>query len=238
MIGERLIFVLCNLWPFKKNLRVTNLGVLFHVSGSFLLCYTVTNANQWSPSPAGNPGMSLIKLFLVENTSGTQDFLESSAPDPGNPPPPPIKKPKVFLARKSLIIENLRIHGLWRGSLINILNSVERAKLLQLSQNVTVKSRLRITGRHKLLFQVEFGIDREYLMCYRVPGFLAVLGFGSVPLPSPLSSVITVSSRAGIFKEATGAWNRGGRGLSYRQARLHRLAEFIPWNRFRGPINV
>jgi hypothetical protein len=49
-----------------------------------------------------------------------------------------------------------------------------------------------------------------------------------------LSSLI----RAGIFKASMGARNRGGRGLSYRPARLHRLAEFIPWNRFRGPINV
>ncbi len=45
-------------------------------------------------------------------------------------------------------------------------------------------------------------------------------------------------ARAGIFKEAMGARNRGGRGLLYRPARLHRLAEFIPWNRFRGPIHV
>jgi hypothetical protein len=44
--------------------------------------------------------------------------------------------------------------------------------------------------------------------------------------------------RAGIFKESMGARNRGGRGLSYRPARLHRLTEFIPWNRFRGPIHV
>jgi hypothetical protein len=34
--------------------------------------------------------------------------------------------------------------------------------------------------------------------------------------------------RAGIFKESMGARNPGGRGLSYRPARLHRLAEFIP----------
>jgi hypothetical protein len=27
-------------------------------------------------------------------------------------------------------------------------------------------------------------------------------------------------------------------GLSYRPARLHRLAEFLPWNQFRGPINI
>jgi hypothetical protein len=44
--------------------------------------------------------------------------------------------------------------------------------------------------------------------------------------------------RAGIFKESLGARNGGGIGLSYRPARLHRLAEFIPWNRFLGSINV
>jgi hypothetical protein len=45
-------------------------------------------------------------------------------------------------------------------------------------------------------------------------------------------------SRAGIFKQSMRARNQGEIGLSYRPARLHRLAEFIPWNRFRGPINV
>jgi hypothetical protein len=35
-----------------------------------------------------------------------------------------------------------------------------------------------------------------------------------------------------------GARNRPGIGLSYRPARLHRLAELIPWNRFQGFINV
>jgi hypothetical protein len=44
--------------------------------------------------------------------------------------------------------------------------------------------------------------------------------------------------RAGIFKQSMGARNRVGIGLSYRPARLHRLAEFIPWNRFLGSINV
>ncbi len=47
-----------------------------------------------------------------------------------------------------------------------------------------------------------------------------------------------IQYRAGIFKESMGARNRGGRGLSYRPARLHSLPEFIPWNRFRGPIHV
>ncbi len=44
--------------------------------------------------------------------------------------------------------------------------------------------------------------------------------------------------RAGIFKQSMGARNRGGIVLSYRPARLHRLAEFIPWNRLLGSINV
>ena len=35
-----------------------------------------------------------------------------------------------------------------------------------------------------------------------------------------------------------GARNQVGIGLVYRPARLHRLAEFIPWNRFLGSINV
>ncbi len=39
------------------------------------------------------------------------------------------------------------------------------------------------------------------------------------------------------FLESMGARHRGGIGLSYRPARLHRLAEFIPWYRFLGSIN-
>jgi hypothetical protein len=36
--------------------------------------------------------------------------------------------------------------------------------------------------------------------------------------------------RAGSFKQSMGARNRVGIGLSYRPARLHRLAELNPWN--------
>jgi hypothetical protein len=35
-----------------------------------------------------------------------------------------------------------------------------------------------------------------------------------------------------------GAGNRVGIGLSYRPARLHRLEELIPWNRFLGYLKV
>jgi hypothetical protein len=44
--------------------------------------------------------------------------------------------------------------------------------------------------------------------------------------------------RAGIFKKSMGAKNQMGIGLSYRPARLHKLAEFMPWNQFLGSINV
>ncbi len=40
-----------------------------------------------------------------------------------------------------------------------------------------------------------------------------------------------------IFKQSMEARNRVGIGLSYWPSRLHRLAEFIPWNRFLGSIN-
>jgi len=48
----------------------------------------------------------------------------------------------------------------------------------------------------------------------------------------------TDSFWAGIFKKSMGLRHRGGIGFSYRPARLHRLAEFIPWNQCRGPINI
>ncbi len=41
---------------------------------------------------------------------------------------------------------------------------------------------------------------------------------------------------AGIFKQSMGARNRVGKGLSYRPARLHMLAELIPCNRFLGSL--
>ncbi len=41
---------------------------------------------------------------------------------------------------------------------------------------------------------------------------------------------------AEIFKQSMGARNRLGIGLSYRPARLHSLAEFVPWNQFLGSL--
>jgi hypothetical protein len=43
---------------------------------------------------------------------------------------------------------------------------------------------------------------------------------------------------AGIFKQSMGARNRVTIGLSYRPARLHRLAELVPRNRFLVSLKV
>jgi hypothetical protein len=43
---------------------------------------------------------------------------------------------------------------------------------------------------------------------------------------------------AGNFKQSMGARNRVGIGLSYRPARLHSLAELVPWDRFLGSLKV
>ncbi len=58
------------------------------------------------------------------------------------------------------------------------------------------------------------------------------------PFKSKPEADIFSTFKAGIFKKSMGARHRVGIGLSYRPARLHRLAEFINWNRFLGPINV
>jgi hypothetical protein len=43
---------------------------------------------------------------------------------------------------------------------------------------------------------------------------------------------------AWIFKQSMWARNRVGIGLSYRPARLHSLAELVPWNRFLGSLKL
>jgi hypothetical protein len=43
---------------------------------------------------------------------------------------------------------------------------------------------------------------------------------------------------AGFFKHSMGARNRMVKGSSHRPARLHRLEELIPWNRFLGSLTV
>jgi hypothetical protein len=61
------------------------------------------------------------------------------------------------------------------------------------------------------------------------------------------ATVITLSTQleipsgvtsAGIFKQSMGARNRVGIELSYGSARLHSLAELVPWNQFLGFLKV
>ncbi len=46
------------------------------------------------------------------------------------------------------------------------------------------------------------------------------------------------SAELEFLKKSMGARHRGGIGFLYHPAMLHRLEEFIPWNQFRGPINI
>jgi hypothetical protein len=46
----------------------------------------------------------------------------------------------------------------------------------------------------------------------------------------------TGATCAGIFEQSMGARNQVGIGFSYQPARLLRLAESVPWNRFLGSI--
>jgi hypothetical protein len=47
-----------------------------------------------------------------------------------------------------------------------------------------------------------------------------------------------LKSSAGILEQSMGARNRVGVGLSYRPARIYRLAELINGNRFLGSLKV
>jgi hypothetical protein len=104
-----------------------------------------------------------------------------------------------------------------------VCNSLQYTACTFSSANYIIKQFIEKNALHNFLVQRE---ETDYL--YEI---LQSPGLG-------LSRVHAVLNRAGIFKESMGARNRGGIGLSYRPAGLHRLAEFIPWNRFLGSINV
>jgi hypothetical protein len=58
---------------------------------------------------------------------------------------------------------------------------------------------------------------------------------GGIDSLAPVKFTNSGSELEFLNKEAR---NRIGIGLSYPPARLHRLAEFIPWNRFQSSINI
>ncbi len=79
---------------------------------------------------------------------------------------------------------------------------------------------------------------RPALFVYIVPKHKQTIQMWDICIPCPTYVYFWPATRAGIFKQSMGARNRVGIGLSYRPAGLHRLAEFIPWNRLLGSINV
>jgi hypothetical protein len=86
------------------------------------------------------------------------------------------------------------------------------------------------------IFKYQVKRMRNYLFRIQSPNFYI---FKRSPrIDSKESIPPAFVARAGIFKNSMGARRRGGIGFSYRPARLHRLAEFIPWHQFRGPINI
>jgi hypothetical protein len=59
----------------------------------------------------------------------------------------------------------------------------------------------------------------------------------AVTIPS-FEKGLVIGIRAGIFKQSMGSRNRVGSVLSHGPARLHSLAELVPWNRFLGSLKV
>jgi hypothetical protein len=93
----------------------------------------------------------------------------------------------------------------------------------------------RLTGGTRLLGNYSKGPWDGSILSHSEPVFR------NVYIAWRSSTTNRVSYRAvsaGIFNQSMGARNRVGVGLSYQPARLHRLAEFIPWSRFLGSINV
>ncbi len=86
----------------------------------------------------------------------------------------------------------------------------------------------------KLSFSIKW--KRAFWACFR-ENWVYKFGHRFHPVPPPTCRLF-VYIRAGIFKKSMGARHRGGIGFSYRPARLHRLAEFIPWHQFRSPRNI
>ncbi len=82
--------------------------------------------------------------------------------------------------------------------------------------------------------------------CVRQVAAFPILARGTTAKPhvflyifaSMVALYVSQSPELEFFKQSMGARNRVGIGLSYRPARPHKLAEFIPWNQFLGFINV
>jgi hypothetical protein len=81
-------------------------------------------------------------------------------------------------------------------------------------------------------------MERKTLLEDSLASYLNVGAIRLRHTPTPYAYAIRLHSSAGILEQSRGARNRVGIRLSYRPARLHRLAESYPLNRLLGSIKV
>ncbi len=87
----------------------------------------------------------------------------------------------------------------------------------------------------RLIFEIPQRLEHQRNAAQQAQVHLR-LSWGSVH--GSYCSNIELGGLCWIFKQSMGASNRVGIGLFYRPARLHRLVELIPWNRFLGSLKV
>jgi len=73
--GWHIIYVQCATLNEQTGWQMCNALLNEHSGWRFSVSYTVKNVNECSPSPSGNPGMSLTKLFLAGNASALGAFF-------------------------------------------------------------------------------------------------------------------------------------------------------------------
>jgi hypothetical protein len=80
---------------------------------------------------------------------------------------------------------------------------------------------------------------QKYILTKHIPGCMTGIQ-AEVHPPDKINSCLCTQQcwNVLLLNQSMGARNRVGRLLSYRPARLHRLAELIPWNRFLGSLKV
>ncbi len=94
--------------------------------------------------------------------------------------------------------------------------------------------RFHVKKLYLLLFSTSAGICTRLDCSSDEPG--AGIGWSIVVMQDIMTD--TGRSCAGILEQSVGNRYRVGIGLPYRPARLHRLAESIPRNRFLGSLKV
>jgi hypothetical protein len=79
----------------------------------------------------------------------------------------------------------------------------------------------------------------QYSVVREIDYLISILIFPFMAVTTKTHQQLTeISFMCWIFKQCMEARNRVGIGLSYRPARLHSLAELVPWNRFLGSLKL